>query len=543
MAFKGSYVTAIRSSASVAISSLTAATAATGSPTKRTLSWASACSSWLTGRMPKGRGGPFPVSPASPPPRASALVVSTVTMRACACGLRSSLQYSMRGRNRSSANLVTPVTFAVASSLRWALPTTRSLAPAIHALVLRRRGLPPHPSGRQLDRLVDLDVAGAAAEVAGQRLLDLVARRRGVPREQRLGGEQERRRAVAALRRAQLGERFLQRVQASTRGHALDRFDAAARTGQAERETGEHRLVVQQHGAGAALAQLTPVFGAGKAAVLPQDLEQRLVRRERDLGQLTVQLERDGDLGIGHEWKPNLAGGGMRRQLSAPTQLRGRNDAGGRAVSRSGGRSGDVPSDRRTTRAPDRPGWSHQAPCCGRRLPRPRPRLAQDRAVDRRAQRHPRRDPRARRPRLGGFRRAAAEADDGPPQDPRGRNGRAVLGRLCAGDDDGLRAPPGRVRSRADRPDPSALRQVLAQHGDGVYRGGRAAQFRRGQVLLLDRHRRRPRDRELARRPADVLRPRRPLYHAHPLAQPRLGGGVDRHGAPRTLTVRQASGA
>src|SRR5256886_4929353 len=134
-------------------------------------------------------------------------------IRAWGWGLRSSLAKSMRGRNRSSANRVTPVTFAVASTLRWAFPTTRSpegfLPDAIQGLRRRLRVLSAHASRRQLDGFVDLDVTGAAAEVARERLLDRVARRTRARREERLGGEKECRRAIAALGRAQLGERFL----------------------------------------------------------------------------------------------------------------------------------------------------------------------------------------------------------------------------------------------------------------------------------------------------------------------------------------------
>src|SRR5437763_17058583 len=78
----------------------------------------------------------------------------------------------MRGRNRSSANRVTPVTFAVASTLRWAFPTTRSLEgflpDAIQGLRRRLRVLSAHASRRQLDGFVDLDVTGAAAEEIGR---------------------------------------------------------------------------------------------------------------------------------------------------------------------------------------------------------------------------------------------------------------------------------------------------------------------------------------------------------------------------------------
>src|SRR3989304_2165385 len=103
----------------------------------------------------------------------------------------------MRGRKRSSANLVAPVTLAVASTLRSAFPTTRRavgcsavfptagppdrltaafLREAIQGL---RRGLrifALHAGGRQLHRLIDLDVARAPAQVARQRELDLLAR-------------------------------------------------------------------------------------------------------------------------------------------------------------------------------------------------------------------------------------------------------------------------------------------------------------------------------------------------------------------------------
>src|SRR5881628_812658 len=206
-----SYVTAIRSSAAVATSSLAAATAATGSPTKRTLSSASACSSWLTGRMPKGIGRSAPVSTAFTPGSAAAFAVSMRTMRACGCGLRSSFAYSIRGRKRSSANFVTPATLAVASTLRWAFPTTRRasggfLPPSIQRLLRRLRVLASEAGRGQLHRLVDLDVAGTAAEVAREGLLHLVAGRPRALGEQRLRGEQKGGGAVAALRRAELGE-------------------------------------------------------------------------------------------------------------------------------------------------------------------------------------------------------------------------------------------------------------------------------------------------------------------------------------------------
>src|SRR5256885_17100977 len=87
-------------------------------------------------------------------------------------------------------------------------------------------------SRRQLDGFVDLDVTGAAAEVARERLLDRVARRTRACREERLCGKEERRCAVAALRRAELGERLLERMEPAALGHAFDGLDPVAGTGE-----------------------------------------------------------------------------------------------------------------------------------------------------------------------------------------------------------------------------------------------------------------------------------------------------------------------
>src|SRR5438876_8340357 len=318
-----SYRTSMRSSAAVAISSLAAATPATGSPTNRTLSSAKACSSWLTGRMPNGIGRSLPVSTAFTPGSARACDMSMPVMRAWGCGLRSSLAYNMRGRNRSSANLVTPVTLAVASTLRIAFPTTRRAAGCflrvpIQGLPRRLGLLPPHASRSQFHGLVNLQVSRAAAQVARQRLLDLVTRGSRILAEQRFRGEQEGGRTVPALRRAELGEGVLERMQRPAPCHSLDGFHAVPRARQAEHQTGKHGLAVHEHGAGAALAQLAAMLRAGETQVLAQYFEQGLVGREGDLDGLAVQLERDLHFGVGHLWKPNLDNPWLGRELSGP---------------------------------------------------------------------------------------------------------------------------------------------------------------------------------------------------------------------------------
>src|SRR5262249_53948292 len=134
---------------------------------------------------------------------------------------------------------------------------------------LRRLGLlAAHPGGRELDRLEDLDVAGAAAEIPRQRLLDLIAARFRVLLQNRLRGEEEPGRAIPALRRAQVREGLLERMETARVRHALDGLDVPSLALEAQVQTGEHRLSVHEHRAGPALAELAPVLGPGQPQVL-----------------------------------------------------------------------------------------------------------------------------------------------------------------------------------------------------------------------------------------------------------------------------------
>jgi hypothetical protein len=100
------------------------------------------------------------------------------------------------------------------------------------------------------------------------------------------------------LRRAEIGERLLQRVKARVGREAFDGDDLAAVAFDAEDQAGENRLAVEQHGARAAFAQLAPVLRAAQAGVLAEHLQQRLVAVEGDLGPLAV--DGDYDLGARH---------------------------------------------------------------------------------------------------------------------------------------------------------------------------------------------------------------------------------------------------
>src|SRR5690606_7147862 len=81
--------------------------------------------------------------------------------------------------------------------------------------MLTRGGL-AHPCRGELDRFDDLRVAGATAEIAGNRFADLVIGRGGVLAEEGVGGDDHAGRAIAALERVRLPEGILQEAEAAS---------------------------------------------------------------------------------------------------------------------------------------------------------------------------------------------------------------------------------------------------------------------------------------------------------------------------------------
>ena len=80
--------------------------------------------------------------------------------------------------------------------------------------------------------------------------------------------------AVAALEAVVLEEGLLQRVQLVAVGQALDGGDLGAVGGDREHQAGVDAAAVEQDGAGAALAVVAALLGAGQIEVLAQGVEQ-----------------------------------------------------------------------------------------------------------------------------------------------------------------------------------------------------------------------------------------------------------------------------
>src|SRR5947209_18452995 len=117
----------------------------------------------------------------------------------------------------------------------------------------------------------DVDVAAAAAEIAAHPLADLVVGFRVSLAQQRRGGADLPRRAVAALEAVVADEGGLQRVQAVVGGEPLDGDDLlSAAVHDGEREAGVVAPAVDEDGAGAARALVATFLRTGEVEVLAQ---------------------------------------------------------------------------------------------------------------------------------------------------------------------------------------------------------------------------------------------------------------------------------
>src|SRR6516162_8131703 len=164
-----------------------------------------------------------------------------------------------------------------------ACDTVRLLAPRLGSELGRR---PQH-------RLDDVLVAGAAAQVAGQRPAHVFLGGVGVLVEQRLGGHHHARGAEPALQAVLLLEALLQRVQLAGGGQALDGADLVPVGLDGQHGARLHRAPVDQHGARAAVGGVASHVGAGQAEPAADQVGQQQPRL--DFGDLLLAVDRELD--------------------------------------------------------------------------------------------------------------------------------------------------------------------------------------------------------------------------------------------------------
>src|SRR6516165_10783428 len=134
----------------------------------------------------------------------------------------------------------------------------------------------------------DLVVAGTAAEVAGEPVARLGLRWIRIAVEQRLGGNQQARRAEAALQRRMFQEFSLQRMQIVPARHALDRLNLVAFRLDRKHQACADQTAVERHAAGATVARAATLLAAGQIELVTQDVEQRELRLAQKLRGLAV---------------------------------------------------------------------------------------------------------------------------------------------------------------------------------------------------------------------------------------------------------------
>ena len=94
-----------------------------------------------------------------------------------------------------------------------------------------------------------------------------------IPIEQRLGRYQNPRRAIAALRRAEIRKGILQGVKRSIGAEPFDGQDSSSRALERKNQAGKHGLAVQKNGAGATFSQLAAMFCPGVQEIFAQDFQ------------------------------------------------------------------------------------------------------------------------------------------------------------------------------------------------------------------------------------------------------------------------------
>src|SRR5690606_11491138 len=149
------------------------------------------------------------------------------------------------------------------------------------------------------DRGVNLVVAGAAADVAAHRGLDLLRLRLRSPGQQRAGGHQLAGLAIAALHDVLLQPGGLEGTADLRLGERLDGGDLLSAQRLDPERAGPGGDAVDMDGAGAAQAGPAAELGPDHTQLVPQDPEQRHIAGDVDLMFDAV----DGDL-EGHRLSP-----------------------------------------------------------------------------------------------------------------------------------------------------------------------------------------------------------------------------------------------
>ena len=131
---------------------------------------------------------------------------------------------------------------------------------------------------RQLNRIEDLLIAGAAADVAAQPLLDLLTVCERICAQRSGRSHDHAGNAVTALAGARFVKGLLQDAEFAGFCQCLDRFNCRPLRFGDRQQTGLHQRTVDEDRAGAAFPGTATFLVAGQIEVVPDEIEQPLVR-------------------------------------------------------------------------------------------------------------------------------------------------------------------------------------------------------------------------------------------------------------------------
>jgi hypothetical protein len=134
------------------------------------------------------------------------------------------------------------------------------------------------PLGRRLNRLDDVHIASAPAEVSRNGLADFELGRLLVAGQECGAGHHHPRRAVAALQPVLLPETFLNGVKLPVLLQALDGGELVAVGLDGKHGAGLHRLSVEENGAGAAVGGVAANVRPGQPEIFPKEVHQQQAR-------------------------------------------------------------------------------------------------------------------------------------------------------------------------------------------------------------------------------------------------------------------------
>ncbi len=149
-----------------------------------------------------------------------------------------------------------------------------------------------------LDRPHDVRISAAAADIAAHEFANVVIRSAARFAKQRHRRHDLPGGAITALIGVVLQKSRLHRMQPSGRAEPFDGDDLIAVMRGGEREATVHAAAADMDGAGAALAVVATLLGAGEMQDFAQAIEQGHARIDRNFALLAVDAEFDAELSI-----------------------------------------------------------------------------------------------------------------------------------------------------------------------------------------------------------------------------------------------------